>query len=624
MQADVECLLGSKASTFHAMRPEAERAAREAAWQARRATEVTLAEIYAELGERMGFDAAAAEQIAQLEIEAEQFVCHQNPFIHSLYRRCLEEGKRVAFLSDIYLPGPAIADILRRCGYASYDALLVSSTVGKTKATGELQVEARSLLPYGDWLHVGDNPHSDIDMARKAGMSAWHYKRCGKMFLADPRSAAAWKDGSITPQAGSVVQGLIANRTFSVRSRPVTFEDTTSDWQDLGYATAGPLFVGFTEWLIAQVAARDLHALYFLARDGRIMQRVYQALAALTGKVVENHYLYASRRALNLPAIEAIDEAALWFLTRDDQKALTVAQYVERLGLDWRAYESDFRVAGFTDPHREIKGKAGQACLRRLFVALAAPICARARAERTIVLDYLLHSGIGDGRNIGIVDIGWHGTMQRSITDILHASGYNPAICGFYLGTWEEAVFDQARHPHAAYLFRLGQPARYVELVKISVPIIEHMFSAPEGTILRLQKDANGGFIPVRLEAEDDAHRNESIMRLQQGAMQFVDDYMALKRRFPQLGVPKEVAVAQLERLLRFPTRSEACVLGDIRHAAPFGDLEKLPIARPPRPLKLLSGPRAFRQAYWQSSWREGRDARASPLQRALYRLLTR
>ena len=82
-----------------------------------------------------------------------------------------------------------------------------------------------------------------------------------------------------------------------------------SFWEDFGYVTAGPLFVGFTEWLIEQAKVRRLHALYFLAREGLVMQQVYQQLAAAAdGAVKETYYLYGSRRALNVAAIKDINE----------------------------------------------------------------------------------------------------------------------------------------------------------------------------------------------------------------------------------------------------------------------------------------------------------------------------
>ncbi len=57
--------------------------------------------------------------------------------------------------------------------------------------------------------------------------------------------------------------------------------------------------------------------------------------------------------------------------------------------------------------------------LRRLFLELAGPICDNAREEREVLLDYLGASGLVGGRRVGLIDVGWHGTMQRSITDML-------------------------------------------------------------------------------------------------------------------------------------------------------------------------------------------------------------
>lgn len=626
MEPAVRRRLGVPSLDFATARCAAEQLARDRAWQKERLREVTLGEIYAMLAESLVLDPEQAQAIADLEIAAERDVCRQNPFIHEVYRWCLDRGKRVAFISDTYLPESVIAGLLHDAGYDRYEALLASSTSKRTKSTGELHAEARARLGgAGRWLHIGDNIRSDIGMARKHGMSTWYYRRCMDAYLDARHVSSVWQSTEPPSAARSVAQGLVANRVAGKRSADATQDD--GFWEELGYATVGPLLVGFTEWLIEQARLRRLDALYFLAREGLILQKAYDRLAgAADGAVTETHYLYGSRRALNIAAIERLSDEDIAFLS-SGISVLTAAQFVERAGVDWRLHQHAFRAAGFDGPHHEVRTGTDYANLRRLFADLEDPICANAREERQVLLDYLRAEGLAAGRRVGLVDVGWHGTMQRSLTNILRDTGEAPQIVGLYLGTHAFApklgLIDET-YVHDGYLFRGGEPEVYRRLIWEGVEVVELLFAATEGTIVRIGRESDGQFRPVRATNDLEPYRVESVTRMQSGAMEFVEDYLALKSRFPELVLPRDAATAQLTRMLRHPTAAEARFIGDIPHGEGFGSIYSRRLLAFPHSLRMLARPRTFRSILRNDYWHAGRDRRGSPVQRAVYWLLTR
>jgi predicted HAD superfamily hydrolase len=619
MEPEVGDRGGNGAPAFRAAREWAERAIRDSAWKERRETEVTLAEIYGQFATGTGLPQTAADDIARLEIAAELAVCRANPFVQSVYRWCREHSKRIAFISDTYLPEDTIAELLKSCGYDGYDALFVSCMSGASKANGRLHAQARARFP-GKWLHIGDDRKSDVVNARRNGMAAWHYQRCVDRFVRDTATASVWNGSHDEFPAASVVQGLIANRLTHARPAGSASPDPDMFWRDFGYATAGPLLVGFTEWLIEQSLAQKLDVVFFLERDGVIMRRVYKVLAPLTGSEIESRDLFASRRALNFATVDGMDDRALDFLTEGG--GLSVAHYFARLGLDMREYMDAVCEAGLGGPRALKAASVDRKRLRALSRLLADTICEKARAERAIVADYLKHSGFRDGRRIGVVDIGWHGTMQRSIADILAMEGMRPHIVGLYLGTHRPAIVDP-RYPHVGYFINLGVPAQYSEVILSGVEVIELMLSSPQGSIVRIERGADGDFVAIRQSDPGDTDRNRNIELLQEGAMQFVDEYAALRKRFPNLHVPRQVAMAQLKRVIRYPTRAEAQLIGDIPHPNAHGDFSKRPIAPRYTTWSLLTQPGRSRRALMRDFWRIGRNRRASPLQRAIIRLLT-
>jgi hypothetical protein len=66
---------------------------------------------------------------------------------------------------------------------------------------------------------------------------------------------------------------------------------------------------------MTEARRRTLNRLYFVARDGQILQRIAVNLNALLGWVIELRYLHASRQSLFLPSLTALDGAAIEWLT---------------------------------------------------------------------------------------------------------------------------------------------------------------------------------------------------------------------------------------------------------------------------------------------------------------------
>jgi predicted HAD superfamily hydrolase len=622
MLPHVSACLGSKTTDFPAARFTAEGEARRRAWANGNVSEVTFSEIYAIVAEILDLDAAAISELCRREIEAEMAVCLRDPFIYSVYRRSLDLGKSVVFLSDMYLPQATVSEILKNCGYTKYDALLVSSETRRTKASGALYGEAleRVGIAPKQWLHIGDNPHSDIRMARKRGIPSWHYASPAEKFKRDRRQFDAWRADRPCSPAGYVVKGLVTNRLAAANPLEVNSGSAGRFWEDFGYSAAGPLYAGFTEWLIEQATKRDLQAIYFLARDGYAIKRLFEMFRPPGLADIETHYLYASRRALNFASIRSLDDAALKFLTQS-YGLNTIGAFLQRIGLEPQAFADDIRRVGFKDVGQRVRTSTDFERLEQLLKSLSDPILQRARSENAVMRDYLVKSGLADDRRIALVDIGWQGSQQQAIQAFLRENGCQVRPTGLYLGTfWFASNLYGLELPNHAYLFNRGQPREYEGLVLSCVEIFELLFSSPEGSLVRMERRSSGEFAPIRQPVDaEDASRNEIVQRLQAGAMQFAADYFALKQAFPDLTIDSELALTQVRRVLRHPTPLEARSLGDIAHTKDFGESTRGPIARRSSLFGLLRRRSLIRRQ--EGTWRAGIEARSSWVYRALYRL---
>lgn len=600
---------------FTAARMQAEAEARNLAWESRGATEITLAEIYAQLLERTPFSAQFVSDLMRQERDLELRLCRRHPVIGQAFDWALKLNKKVGFISDMYLDTPLIEAMLLKCGYKAFDFLWVSAETGTTKASGGLYRHVQEQLKTSalTQLHIGDNVDSDIIQARAAGLTAYHIGKnaerlpdtpLGKRFsrqkitpVAPEQSALAEQDSGIWK---SLWRGLVA-------AHQAKNEDDF--WYMLGYTHVGMLLLGFSLWLHRQARHDGVTQLYFLARDGHIMREAYQLVDDHSLTQCPGRYLYASRRALNVPALTEINEQACDFLVSGTTR-MPVGAFLSRVGLAIPDALPMIQAVGFSGPEQMVLSGEDYGKLRALFRALSPLILPQAEKERDLLCQYLQQEHVFEHSHIGLVDIGWHGSLQDSFCNLLSLLGKNNKVTGFYLGTFPAARARVAKGAKQhAYLCEGGEPVKHWNIILASVEVFEWLFCAPHGSVLGFERH-NDKIMPLLESGEQEKIRITTATQMQAGALQFMQD--ALSCFVPGTTLPaisSDLAIALLDDLLHHPTPQEAKLLGDLPHAEGFGDIVQVQsLARPThkpynifRWRKLVDG---YRTAFWRTGYK--------------------
>lgn len=597
---------------FARRRIDAEARARRLAWEQRQATEVTLEEIYAQLEPDFGTSAP----LMVLERAVEARLCRRHPLVGAAHDYARSLGKAVGFISDIYLERELVAALLEKCGYGGWDFLWVSSEAGVTKSTGELfqRALAARVEPPPDWLHLGDNLDSDQHQARRAGLNSWLVPKCVDLLAGSPLDRRLRRAGvapldlpKSAPAAGapgspwpSLCRGLAAVQ----QARP-----DRDFWWDLGYTQVGLLLLGFALWVGRTADQMGLPKLYFLARDGHIMHIIHQSLRRRGLVCCDSRYLYASRRALNLPALLAIDENACDFLVSGTSR-LQVREFLARIGLDPATLLPQIQVAGFRGPDQRVETGTDYGQLRALFRSLDQVLLAQAAAERDLLKEYLRREQLLDQPHIGLVDIGWHGSLQDSLGDLTQLFGCASPLTGFYLGTFPPARRRVAAGAdHRAYLCEGGEPSARFQIIHRSVEVFEWLFCAPHGSVLGFRQQADGAIEPLLESGDLEQARHASAERMQAGALRFIEDALdCFTPAAPPPPIGPDLAVSLLAELLIRPSAEEAQRLGDLPHAEGFGNVMRVrpiaqPAAKPYQPLAWLRLYRDYHTAFWKPGY---------------------
>ncbi|MFP4541730.1 MAG: glycosyltransferase, partial [Opitutales bacterium] len=568
--------------------------------RARHRREVTLEEIYTCVAELLDLPRKDVQPALELELATERELLHAHPQVLALARRAVEAGKRLVFLSDMYLPAAQIAAYLRAAGYPE-GPVHVSCEVGESKHDGTFydRVIEKLGAPPARIVHLGDNFRADVVQPSARGWQVRH--------LSPAMASTPWCD-EVEPHADTrqdrLSQFLVGvmrreHRVWGTQPPPLL--------ERLGFELAGPLYAGFLNWLTRTARADGKRRLVLLGRDGHYLAKALERLKATAATGIEGLYLEASRKVLNFASFRTLDEDALDFLATP-HPSLRVIDFLDRLGLEGARYGERMALCGFDDPTAVITpgeggkflGEGTEARLKNLFRLLRSELEALFAADRE-AFEGLLAEISFDREHDAIVDLGWAASSAKALARLLQTTPAAP-LHTYYFGTRAEAAPEDRGYVLKSYYMHLGEPVENALLLSESVNWIEALFSAPFPTLLALRKE---GPRVVPHYAEDagtgfDAAQQAAIWR---GAEQFLKTLPAHLPGGRDAQAGWAYLTLTLRRLLGEPAPDELAAWGGLQHSDGFGLEMRRPLIMPVEP---PGGPDELLEAYDGSTWRRG------------------
>lgn len=402
--------------------------------------DATIADIYSHPGFAL-FPEYSAEQIMTAEMAIEQELLTVNPAIKSKIETLRKEGWTIKFLSDMYLPSSLLEETLRREGCLIGDEEVIVSCEWKArKDRGNIFPKVRQKFNPSQWMHFGDNRHSDYDMPRRHGIKATHIASGYT-----PIESAFKKEASNSREPWTVE--LLAGA-----SRMARMQQGNSAESILAADYVAAAYVPYVIWLLRESRRRGVKRLHFLSRDGYIMMKIAEALGF---DDIELRYLFVSRKAL-MKAYLSEDSAARFVETIDGRtlRGKKVNSLLERLQLSRADYNLPFE--------RIVTAEDEKLFIEQVFTP---ELTERFRRDAELCKRYLVQEGLADGTTQAMVDIGWLGSSRMMINGIL---GTN--IPTYYLGVRHD-VYDRSCGDFDSY-FPCGA------LDTVGTALIENYYSA--------------------------------------------------------------------------------------------------------------------------------------------------
>ncbi|MCB9481219.1 MAG: hypothetical protein H6680_05300 [Desulfobacteraceae bacterium] len=369
------------------------------------------------------------------EIEAENRFCVANPQVLRFYSDLIEAGKKIYFISDMYLDKKTISGLLEKNGYNIYEDIFVSSEDDLIKGDGSRYEWLKIHFPdiSGRAVMIGDNIISDYEQPKAFGYDSFHYLDNESFYRLDP-----FLNSGINFLKSNESLGL--SMIFSVfRYWKLSFNDNFPlYWRQFGFFYGGALVCSFCKYVHDYVLENkpSCKKVFFMGRDGDIMNKVFRILFDKSD--IESVHVLASRRSFVFPALTDLstknDKNELLNFIRP-QNVKGAKTILERIGyFDLSELEKDLNSIGkepcmwsSDDIHYCLKKNRNS-------------IIEKVKNERKILFDYLTENNFFGQRNLIIADVGWGGSIQTALAKLLKLWGFEDVeLTGLYFGVNDSA-----------------------------------------------------------------------------------------------------------------------------------------------------------------------------------------
>lgn len=344
-----------------------------------------------------------------------------------------------------------------------------------------------------------------------------------------------------------------------------------------------PVLCDFIGWVLSSARENGIKRLYFLARDGWIMHKAAEKIAAKHNLRIELRYLFCSRLSLRLAALSQLGDEGYRYLL-EGGFALTPAIILGRLRLDNEQRKSVYKDIGFDGDENMEMGKAVAAgfCdkLRNspVYNGLIKSVSADCRQN---AITYLLQEGLLSDEPYALVDSGWTGSMQRMLRVLT-----GKKQTGFYFGLYTKPPSEDG--DFNAYLFDKSVSPRLVS--RFNNHLFEALCSAPHGMTVGYEIK-NGKAVPV-FNNEKSLNSGLPLLETQEQAIySYIENSYTLSEKKAAMKERQAFAFPLLDELMFTPSREVAEKYGALLFSDDPAELYSFPLAVPledSKPLYLL------------------------------------
>ena len=546
---------------------------------------VTIYEIYGELKEEFG---SYTDELMQIEIDTEIKQCCPNPMYADILKKCIEERKTVILISDMYLPSDLIKKMLNKCGIVGFNALYISCEHNARKSDGSLfkKVLCDYNLSPRQLLHIGDNRRSDFIIPILSGIRAIPVNNDQNTICRIPKEICSEKSFEFR-----TIQACICNCSREM-----------NEWEKQGCKIFGPLLYGFTQWLINRLRNDGIYDVYFLARDGYMLKRAFEEI---DHKDIKTHYLLCSRRSYQVPLIWKKPSFEDVTLPLRALPKMTLRTFIKRIGLEPNKY------AGIALQHKisldyEYKDYSfyNSNEIMEFYEQIKVDVIENSKKEYNGLIAYIQRQNFD--KKIAVVDIGYQGSMQYALSNLLKAENMDVYVKGYYVSIDTGSAIISEGKIEAEGFISNNDIIKQFQNAGVQRGLFEIQFLAHQGSAHRFSlKDdqINIEYAPFEYE-KNDSQKIDELKILdcyQNGAVSLVK-YIYNSFGINVINVTPEISIYEYIHFANNPTLQQVKTWGSFR----FYGISQTYVALPQKMRTYLCHSKLLKADFKSSIWRIG------------------
>lgn len=398
--------------------------------------EFTYKELLKEMYKMFDFKMSQKDFIdlaTRIEVSVESAVQTVDEEVIKEIKELKSEGKKIYCVSDMYLSKDMIKQIFANHGIDDFfDDYFISCEYLKNKKSGALyEVVLKNIkAKASECVMIGDNQYSDYDSPKAKGIDAIHLNR------------------EKNHQGYQKMQDEAFEHEKDIYKKLEELASTsTNNFEHLIFS----LYI-FIEKLYFNLVREGRKEVFFLSREGEFLKKLFdEYVKHIHGDKIKSYYLLVSRKATYLPSLKSLKEENFDYLL-NQYSYTSVEELLKSLNFtkeDLKEIEDSFvsdtkklinELKLSKDEEKGLKSIINKDLKERVYSLNKSCILRRLKDNKTFKELYEKNrleqntlfkkyiKQFTDDRDICLVDVGWNGSIQDNIANILSedykVSGY--------------------------------------------------------------------------------------------------------------------------------------------------------------------------------------------------------
>lgn len=485
--------------------------------------DITFDDIYIQLSKLLNLDEKTTKLIKSIEFDVESKYLTPRKSVQKIYKEALKKGKEIIFVSDMYLPEYFIIELLNNNGFKHYKKLYLSSKEKLAKGTGRLfqkicsDFEQENVLP-NQILHIGDNEHADIDVAKRYNLEVFYVPKTIKVMASLPQFNILFKTDHISLDTCFLI-GFLANKLFD---EPYIKYDENSFFngktENISKIVLAPFLICFSKWILEKIREDDVKNLCFIWRDGYLPHKIFNKLNEYYKYDVNIFKLYLTRAMRYYGEVLDLNGFLKTSFDIPIPKNMTIEDFLEKRML-LTAEDKKDAIQLFLNNGFDINQKFDYISKYIDIINICFDKTKKIALKENKMIDEYIRTKINLDDEFAIFDIGYRGSVSKYFFD-----NYNVKTKSYHLFSTPIVECNRGKKIKIESFHHLSFNERK------NLPLVEFfeiIISSPKNSVKAVSKEKNK-LVLIRDKNKENKAMKRDIKEIQNSIVSFSDEFIDL------------------------------------------------------------------------------------------------